>query len=96
MFDTLYKTVDQPTLLYLSSLYGSPIKVENSPKQHGSNVCGVFAIATAMLLANGGNPKGIVYDQSAMRNHLIMCFENLNLFSISMCIAPRLYIVLIT
>lgn len=79
VFDSLYETIDQPTLLYLASLYCSPIKVENGPKQFGTNDCGVFAIATATLLANGGNPEGIVYNQTVMRNHLIMCFENFKL-----------------
>ena len=85
MFDSLYETIDQSTLEYFSSLYGSPIKVENGPKQQGSNDCGVFAIATATLLANGGDPRGIVYDQPAMRNHLITCFENLK-FSLFPCV----------
>ena len=47
VFDSLYETIDQSTLEYFSSLYGSPIKVENGPKQQGSNDCGIFAIATA-------------------------------------------------
>ena len=79
MFDSLYETIDQPTLLYLASLCCSPIKVENGPKQFGTNDCGVFAIVTATLLANSENPEGIVYDQTVMRNQLIMCFENFKL-----------------
>ena len=41
-----------------------------------SNVeCGVFAIAFAVSLALGTNPKHVTFDTSKMRPHLAVCLK---------------------
>ena len=77
--DSLCDSTDQPTSTLLSSLYGSSPKIEKGPKQVGVKDCGVYAIATATLLASGGNPESVTIDQPAMRGHLLKCFENFQL-----------------
>ena len=54
------------------------VQVGEGPKQDGTADCGLFAIATCVSLASSGIlPKK--FDQSKMREHLVECFENLNL-----------------
>ena len=79
VFDSLYSEVDKQTMDLIHHLYGSEIKVvlEESPKQVGLKDCGLFAIATATQLANGGIPK--MFNQNAMRGHLLTCFEKLQI-----------------
>ena len=79
VFDSLYNEVDKQTMDLIHHLYGSEIKVvlEESPKQVGLKDCGLFAIATATQLANGCIPK--MFDQNAMRGHLLTCFEKLQI-----------------
>ena len=50
--------------------------VEKGPRQVGVKECGMFAIATATLLANGDNRSTSTFDQQAIREHLLKCFEN--------------------
>ena len=76
VYDSLYDDIDQSTQCLLTSLYGTSIKVEEGPNQIGGSDCGLFAIATATLLANGGNPGLVTYNQSLLRNHLVKCFED--------------------
>lgn len=45
---------------------------EDVQKQHGGNDCGVFALAFATSLCNGKDPSKELYDQQAMRDHLII------------------------
>ena len=43
-------------------------------KQHaGSNDCGVFAIANAIVITFGEDPPVLHYNQTLMRTHLIEC-----------------------
>jgi hypothetical protein len=47
-------------------------------KQHGSADCGVFAIAYAVEVALGTDPKEVInikYNQQAMRTHLAAAFD---------------------
>ena len=60
---------------------GIKIMVEKGPKEVRVKDCGVFAIATATLLANGGNPSSVIYKQQCMREHLLNCFEGSHLVS---------------
>jgi len=54
------------------------VQVGEGPKQDGIADCGLFAIATCVSLSSCGIlPKQ--FDQSKMREHLVECFENLNL-----------------
>lgn len=41
--------------------------------------CGVFAIAYATELCEGGDPATVKYNTSQMRSHLIQCFANLKM-----------------
>ena len=42
-------------------------------QQEGSEDCGVFAIAYAVELAFGGDPRAVIYRQESMRSHLESC-----------------------
>ena len=76
VFDSLYNEVDKRTMDPIHHLYGSEINVvqEESPKQVGLKDCGLFAIATT---THGGILK--MFDQNAMRGHLLTCFEKLQI-----------------
>ena len=63
----------------LSSLYGSTVKIEGGLKRLGVKDCGVYAIVTATLLASGENPGSVTYNQQAMQEHLVKCFETFQL-----------------
>ena len=80
VYGSIYLSVDQATMKILKQMFGIKVEVQvgDGPKQDGTADCGLFAIATCVSLANSGNvPKKI--DQSKMREHLVECFENLNL-----------------
>ena len=83
VFDSLYSSVDPTTQQVILKHFGAGIKVmvEEGPKQVGVKDCGVFAIATATLLANGGDPSSVIYKQQCMREHLLNCFEDSHLVS---------------
>jgi len=77
IYDSLYQSVDQPTLNKLKELFGlhTIVKIATaSPKQDGFVDCGLFAIATCVSLANKKQP--LKYLQNFMRTHLINCIEN--------------------
>lgn len=40
-------------------------------KQRGGSDCGLFALAFIASICNSQDPSSLVYDQSAMRNHLL-------------------------
>ena len=76
-YDSLYESVDEPTLNKIKELFGAYITVKiaaGSPKQEGFVDCGLFAIATSVSLAYGKQPPK--YLQNFMRTHLINCIEN--------------------
>ena len=76
VFDSLYNEVDKRTMDLIRHFYGSVIKIvlEKSLKQVSLKDRGLFAIATATQVANGGILR--IFDQNAMRGHLLTCFEN--------------------
>ena len=45
-------------------------------QQDGDEDCGDFAIAFAVELAFGGDPRTITYEQDCMRNHLEYCISH--------------------
>ena len=47
----------------------------NVQMQAGGSDCGLFAIAFATSLCYGQSAGNFHFDQSAMRKHLINCFE---------------------
>ena len=44
-------------------------------QQEGSTDCGVLSVAAAYHCAMGDDFGGVTFEQSAMRRHLIECFE---------------------
>ena len=52
------------------------IKIANVNKQADYDDCGVFAAAYCTALANGQDPSSFVYNQSAMRGHLVEYLSN--------------------
>ena len=91
IFDSLNSNPTQELISQISTLY-SPDK-DITPTTHlcvmpaeqkGSVDCGLFSIAYATDLAFGNDPSKVVYDQSAMRDHLLLCLE-----SNSISIFPR-------
>ena len=65
----------------LAHIYNSQrldtLSVEMAPVQQqvGGKDCGLFAVAFATELANGGDPVKVQYDQCAMREHYYSCLE---------------------
>ena len=45
--------------------------------QDGNSNCGLFAIAFAATLANGGQPGTCGYNQTIMRAHFLQCLEKI-------------------
>ena len=43
--------------------------------QKGLCDCGLFCLANATALAQGGNPTYVTWDQSKMREHLAECYK---------------------
>ena len=62
--------------LLIAKLQVIPSKWIKCQKQSGSNDCGLFAIATATAFCSGILPSSRIWDQSAMRIHLVNCFES--------------------
>ena len=59
IYDSLYESVDEPTLNKIKELFGTHITVKiaaGSPKQKGFVNCGLFTIATSVSLAYGKQP----------------------------------------
>ena len=85
VFDTLYSTVDKLTKELILNTFGvRQLRMEKAHKQKGVKDCGVFAIAIATSLAHFGLNGAMActsFNQSGMRDHLLLCFEN-------MCLTP--------
>ena len=77
IYDSLYSSVDEETMVVLKRLFGCNMNVKMPviQKQLGATDCGLFAIATAVALVNLVDPTLKVFNQSSMRHHLIKCFE---------------------
>ena len=78
VFDSHYPSVDKGTPNLLKQLFGVHIKVkmEKCPQQTGISDCGLFAIANCVTLAYGRHPNSARFNQDAMRQHLLNCFES--------------------
>ena len=82
----MYSTVDEETDKVLANLFHSTsVKVMQTQKQVGGNDCGPFAIAIATSIAFGADPTKLLFDQAAMRSHLVQCFTDkvMTLFPVS-------------
>ena len=80
-FDSLFTYCDKETIRIIHHLFGttnSPkpqITMGRCQKQKGKKDCGLFAIAFATAIAFGLQPSKQNLDQSAMRMHLVHCFN---------------------
>ena len=69
------ETVNQMNQLFSPNDSTPPHKRVLCHKQAGSSDCGLVAIAYAIDLLHGDNPKNIIYDQSKMRDHFLKNLE---------------------
>ena len=81
VFDSLNSHLSPGVKMQLSKLIKTSnkclwIKIANVNKQANYDDCSVFAAAYCTALANGQDPSSFVYDQSAMRKHLVQCLNN--------------------
>ena len=85
VIDSLFDYLSDGTKTQLCELYGTNMtrngflfgSITLSQMQYGADDCGLFAIANALELASGTTDfSQVKFDQSAMRHHLIQCFEN--------------------
>ena len=65
----------------LKAIYGGSrsVVIPHIAQQHGSKDCGLFAIAHAWHLAQDDKPQDLVFEQKKMREHLINCFDSVQL-----------------
>ncbi|KAL5503163.1 hypothetical protein EMCRGX_G010071 [Ephydatia muelleri] len=80
LYDSAYTSVSTDTFQVVARLVqcaepSFKIEVMNISKQNGAVDCGLYAIAVLTSLAFGQDPTTLVYDQEAMRPHLITSFE---------------------
>ena len=80
LYDSAYTSVSTDTFRVVARLVqcvepSFKIEVMNISKQSGAVDCGLYAIAVLTSLAFGQDPTTLVYDQEAMRPHLITSFE---------------------
>lgn len=77
IYDSIFSVVADATKKVIRNLFkASEIEVMKTPKQTGSQDCGLFAIAYATALLNGIDVSNITFAQSKMREHLLSCFVN--------------------
>ena len=85
IYDSLNSTSTPELEKQMTALYSpdntrpQTFQVQMTQQQVGATDCGIFAIAYAVELAHGHDPSAIVYDQSEMRNHLLKCFEKMEI-----------------
>ena len=75
-----YSSLSTGTKLVLSQLIHTDkpyfnVKIASVSKQSGSADCGLYAIAYITSIVFGLNPTLCVFEQSAMRPHLLNCFQ---------------------
>ncbi len=77
LYDSVYRTIDRATKDIINNLFSASISAELVAinRQVGAMDCGVFSIAISTALAFEQDPAVIKFDQSAMRPHLVECFE---------------------
>ena len=80
MYDSLNGSLSKEIKALLARLLKTTmkrllVKFGNTTKQAEFDDCGLFAAAYCTTLAYSQNPNSYVYDQSAMRKHLINCLE---------------------
>ena len=85
VYGSLYKEIDASTQEVVYNIFGA-VKFNFVPiqKQKGGSECGLFAIAISTAICKGLDPIVVTFNQAAMRDHLIECFnsETMTLFPI--------------
>ena len=83
IFDSVFNSVDDDTMKTVCNLFKHSgltgklnVKMIKTPKQKGSDDCGVFSIAYATAIALGRSPAKLTFRQDSMRAHLVQCFYN--------------------
>ena len=72
-----YSSGDKELLNVLTRLFDfKTLTFVDFQKQTGSSDCGLFVIAAACALLFGQNPSTCLFNQSLMRNYLLLCIEN--------------------
>ena len=84
LYDSAYTSVSADTFQVVARLVqcaepSFQIQVMNISKQRGAVDCGLYAIAVLTSLAFDQDPTTFVYDQQAMRPHLITSFEEMKI-----------------
>ena len=59
-----------------SSCFKIKVNIMPTPRQTGSNDCGLYAIAISTALAHNINPSILIFQQNEMCQHLLLCLEN--------------------
>ena len=83
VYDSLFDNVDCASSKVILDLFGDSklhINMKKVQKQHGTDDCGLFAIAFAVSLARKVDPASshVCFEQSRMRSHLINCLQEAN------------------
>ena len=81
VFDSIFNHCDKETTWVIHNLFTTSrvpklsITMGCCQKQKGDKDCGLFSIANATAVAFGLNPSKQKFNQSAMRMHLVRCFN---------------------
>ena len=83
VYNSLYDDLNCGSRRVILDLFGDDklqINMQQVQKQHGTDDCGLFAIAFAVSLARKVNPADshLLFEQSRMRSHLINCLQEAN------------------
>ena len=80
LYDSLYTVVSSETQILFDKVFGNAtIMLPPCAKQSGGCDCGLYAIAFCTGPAHGFDASTVVFTQQAMRNHLMKCFEQLEM-----------------
>ena len=80
VFDSLGGRLPQNRMKLVADLLQSKekeltIEYVHVQRQRGGSDCGLFALAFITSVCNGEDPAKHLYDQAAMRKHLVQCIE---------------------
>ena len=80
VYDSMYRSASSSLRRQVAALLATqeseiPLSFIDVQMQSGGSDCGLFAIAFATALCHGKSPGRFVFNQAAMRPHLLRCFE---------------------
>ena len=80
LYNSLYTVVSSETRILVEKVFGyATIILPPCAKQSGGCDCGLFAVAFCTGLVHGFDVSTVAFTQQAMRNHLMKCFEQLEM-----------------